>query len=79
MTFLGGDEKYTPETFLQYCITQGIQHARDERIERLRQREERFLPPPNVIICAECGNEFERYLRATCYTKCTDHITNHQS
>ena len=73
MTMHTADEKYVQETFLQYCVTQGFENARDEKTWRLRQREERFLPQPNVICCDECGEEFERYLRATCYQKCADH------
>ena len=72
------NEHISPETFLEYCIRESIENARNEKFHRLRQREERFLPQPNVIVCAECSNEFVRYLRATDYQTCTDHIINHQ-
>lgn len=63
----------------EYTEREAAENARDERFERLRQREERFLPQPNVVYCSQCGGEFIRYLDWTGYSHCKNHagLENH--
>ena len=59
--------------WFDYLSSEAAHAGAEQKRERIRSREERFLPAPNVVHCSQCGGEFHRYLEWTGYSHCEDH------
>lgn len=62
------------DSIFDYYSKEAAQAGREAKRQLQQDRVERFLPQPNTVYCSQCGGEFLRYLRATGYSHCEDHI-----